>query len=300
MIFRKFIVGIVIALFLALSGCVKDMTIPVYFQIDSTDFTADYSTYGTASNKITDVWVTVNGTCVGAYELPALFPVLVSGKTKIQFSPGIMMNGLSTQRPAYPMYTTSTLTVDLKKDTIYKFHPSFTYEDYVKFAFKEDFEDAGLKFSAVENSPALEKTGNENEVFHYSGEINNYSGKINIVDTGSSFFEIVTNSTYPLIYTNTQYCFLEINYKMEVPSNDSVNLEIGIYANYLTGQIIQCPLIKVKQSSVWKKMYVNLSKTIHDQGAYMEDFTVYIKGTAKTGVNASYLFDNIKLIYIPY
>lgn len=284
---------------MSFTSCLKDMTTPVYFQIDSVDFSTDYTTYGTASHKITDVWVTVNGVSVGVYELPAKFPVLTSGKVKLQFSPGIMMDGISSRRPSYPMYTSHFETVDLEIDTIYSFRPSFTYASYVNFAFKEDFEDAGLKFTAIEGSPPLEKTGDPKDVFQHKGEVNNYSGKISVLDTGSSFFEIITNDAYALKNTNTQYCFIELNYKMDIPESDDINVEVGLYVNTTTGQTVQCPLIKIKKSSIWKKMYINVTETMHEQSTYMKDFTVYIKGTTQTGVTASCFFDNIKLVYTP-
>ncbi len=281
------------------SGCRKEMTIPVYFQIDSVDFAADYITFGTASHKITDVWVTVNGVSVGVYELPAIFPVLANGQSKIQISPGIMLDGLTAKRPSYPMYTTYITSENLKLDTIYKIRPSFSYANYVKVAFIENFEDAGMRFAAKENSPSLEKTGEASEVFYYPGEINNYSGKISIADTGASFFEIVSNDAFALKNTNTQYCFLELNYKMDVPLNETLTVEVGLYINNTTGPKVQYPLIKIKQSNSWKKMYINVTEAINNQNANMKDFTIYIKGTTQKGVAASCLLDNIKLLYIP-
>jgi len=297
--FFNYLFGLGISFLVIFSGCGKEMTIPVYFQIDSVDFTADYVAFGTASHKITDVWVTVNGTSVGVYELPAKFPVLASGQSKIQISPGIMLDGLTAKRPSYPMYTTYITSENLKVDTVYQFYPSFTYADYVKVAFIEDFEDAGMKFTAKENSPSLKKTGETNEIFYYPGEINNYSGKISIADTGASFFEITSNDAFSFKNTNTRYCFLELNYKMQIPKNDTLIVEVGLYVNNITGTKVQFPLIKIRQSEVWKKIYINVTETINSQSATMKDFTFYIKGTTRKGVTASCLFDNIKLLYVP-
>lgn len=319
----KFFLEIGVLFFFLLSGCNKNMQTPVYFQIDSVDFAADYTVYGTASHKITDVWVTVNGISLGVYELPAKFPVLAEGRSKIQFSPGIMMDGLTTKRPVYPMYTTCIVSADLLEDSVYTFHPSFTYEDYVKFAFKEDFEDAGFKFTAIDTGAQLQKTGAEDLVFYYPGEINNFSGKVIISKQTGSFFEIITNDAFTLRYSNTRYCFLELNYRMDVAGESAsgfeqnvnffnntqknalseigdMEVEVGIYANLVTGITKQSPLIKIKPSKSWKKMYINVTETINNQSTFLKDFKVYIKGTSKDGVVATCFFDNIKLVYIPY
>lgn len=307
--YSKFFLEIGIFFLLILSGCNKEMKIPVYFQVDSVDFAADYSIYGTASHKITDVWVTVNGISLGVYELPAKFPVLAEGRTKIQFSPGIMMNGLTTKRPVYPMYTTYLLTKELQPDSVYSFKPSFTYENYVAFAFKEDFEDAGFKFTAIDTGAQLQKTSPEDSIFYYSGELNNYSGKITISNQTGSFFEIITNEAFALRYNNTRYCFLELNYCMNTGDNnqkeallslEDLEIEVGIYANLVTGLTTQNPLIKIRPSTTWKKMYINVTEAINSQSSLLKDFTVYIKGTTKEGMTANCMFDNIKLMYIPY
>lgn len=296
---KKLIFGTFTLLYFIFTGCNKDMTIPVYFQIDSVDFAADYTQYGTASHKITDVWVSVNGVGVGVYELPAKFPVLASGQAKIQLSPGIMMNGLSSKRPNYPLYTTYITNLNLEKKQTYRFNPTFTYEKYVQLAFMEDFEDAGIKFEQIENSPSIQKTGDESSLFHYPGEINNYSGIVNITDTNANFFEIHTIESFLYNYTQTKYCFLELNYKYKVSNkNDSTNLEVGIYVKRTTGNTEQCPIIRIKHTDTWKKMYINLTEIINKQGLYLSSFTIYIKGTTQAGGTATFLFDNIKLMYV--
>jgi len=45
------------------------------------------------SSRISDVWVYVDNKFLGAYELPARFPVLKTGKQKILLTPGIELNG---------------------------------------------------------------------------------------------------------------------------------------------------------------------------------------------------------------
>jgi hypothetical protein len=73
-----------------------DQTIPSYIHIDKITV-VDNPTLneGSLSNKITDAWVYVDEELIGAFELPATFPVLKKGKHKISIHPGIKLNGIS-------------------------------------------------------------------------------------------------------------------------------------------------------------------------------------------------------------
>ena len=81
-----------------LAACNRDMQVPAYLYVDRTLLTTNYAEQGTASANISDVWVTVDGTNRGVYELPALFPLLASGTTKVQLQAGIKKNGVSSIR----------------------------------------------------------------------------------------------------------------------------------------------------------------------------------------------------------
>jgi hypothetical protein len=45
-------------------------------------------------------------------------------------------------------------------------------------------------------------------------------------------------------------------------------------------------------------MYINLTEIINKQGLYLSSFAIYIKGTTQAGGTATFLFDNIKLMYV--
>ena len=80
---------------LNLTSCQKfegDQTIPAYVRIDTVLFTADYVTQGSSTHKITDAWVYVDDQLIGVYELPSTFPVLASGKHKLEIRVGIKLN----------------------------------------------------------------------------------------------------------------------------------------------------------------------------------------------------------------
>jgi len=87
--------------------------VPSYIEVPAFKVTSDYATQGTNSSKVTDVWVYAGGEYIGTYELPARFPVLLSGSREITFGAGIMANGIASTREAFPFYRFSTVTVDL-------------------------------------------------------------------------------------------------------------------------------------------------------------------------------------------
>jgi len=81
-----------------------DQTIPAFIRIDTISLTSDYFTEGANTHNISDAWVYVNDQIIGAFELPALIPVLAKGTNKLEIRPGIKLNGISSTRAPYPFY----------------------------------------------------------------------------------------------------------------------------------------------------------------------------------------------------
>ena len=74
-----------------LGSCNKfkgDQTIPAYIRIDSIYVYTDYENQGAPTSNITDAWVYINNEAIGAYELPAVFPVLAKGLTEVRVDEG--------------------------------------------------------------------------------------------------------------------------------------------------------------------------------------------------------------------
>ncbi len=287
-IWSLFVLSAVVGLF---SSCDKDMSYPVYLQVDSALVTTNYPTQGTASSYVSDVWVTVNGKNMGTYEIPAIIPVIASGPANVQLEAGIKMNGVAVKRPYYPFYTADVRQMQLESKKTYTLTPSFTYEPRTIFEFKEDFEDAGIKFSAVEGSASLSKTSDPSLIFSYPKEVNHYSGLI-ALRPDETFFEVQTSYSFPKKET---YCFMEMNYRI------THNIEVGLYYHY-NGRTIQYPICGIYGSTVrgnaeWKKIYINLTEALNSS-SYISHFEIYVKGVKNVGDSATYLFDNIKVLYI--
>ena len=295
---RKPITLIILGIFgFVFFSCSPEMEIPSYIYIEDVQFSSK-DEQGTASCKIPCVFITVNGTDIGCYQLPALIPVIASGKTKIQVSAGIKLNGLSQQQVVYPFYTIYDEMVNLTKERVDTLYPSFTYNDMTKFAWIENFEQASLKFFSTVGA-SLEKTNDSALMFHYPGETNNYSGIINVSSTDSlNYFEIKSNAIN--FNSNTaQDCFIELNYSF------TEDVEVGIYchSNDPNYRSMKVDIVNVKgnKNLEWNKIYVNLTdemrKATQPTNVKMDYFEVYMKSGVPKGESGRFLFDNIKLVY---
>ena len=153
---------------LIIYSCSKDKflaEIPSYLNIESINLETE-SYEGSDSHNITDVWVTMDGNFLGAFELPSLIPILSDGEHEFRISPGIKVNGISATRIIYPFYEISDLfMIDggvynivnsnilcLYRDSIITINATTSYKDNLEFLFIEDFEDAGLIIDTSENS----------------------------------------------------------------------------------------------------------------------------------------------------
>lgn len=269
------------------SSCEKtnsDELIPSYIQIDTISLQANYSSQGTSSSKITDAWVYVDDELIGAFELPAKFPVLKEGSHKLTIRSGIKMNGIASTRIYYPMYASLVQTVNLEKEKTTRFKQvSTTYDDNTIFYWKEAFEDGGISLESTDSSYVdLSKTSDALKVFEGF-----YSGIVNL-DAEHDFFEVKTSEAYELAKGGTPV-FLELNYK----SNNS--FIVGLLSNF-SGYTVQTSAMLIYPSEKWNKIYVNLT-TIINENSLASNYNVYVGAVLDEDVEqAEILFDNFKLV----
>ena len=137
-IFASLFVIITVLLF----SCKKEPNggVPIYLEIDTALLNTN-ADQGSASHKITDVWVTANGRQMGAFQLPTKIPILASGDVRIIISAGIKDNGIANSRAEYPFYSVvEDVITNTKNGETYKYTPQFTYAPFAKVNFNEDFE----------------------------------------------------------------------------------------------------------------------------------------------------------------
>lgn len=258
--------------------------VPAYIHIDSIALSTQ-AQEGTNSNKITDAWVYIDGQTIGAFELPATIPILMSGKHQIDIRPGIKINGIGATRAIYPFFKPFIAEIDLTAKATTKLSPTTSYYDGIIFDFIEAFEPPGTIFERTTNSDTSIMLENKE-----CTPMNNGSyGKI-CIDSLHPIFEFSTIKTFSLPKTGKP-AFIELDYKCNTP------FIVGVIINRSNGSSETHPVIVVNNAASWNKIYVNLSELIQrEQSA--TSYKVFIGSQTQTSIGAGTIYlDNIKLIH---
>lgn len=248
-------------------------------------------TQGTAANGIIDAWVYVNDQPVGVYELPCLVPMLTEGKQKITIYAGIKDNGIGEERNKYTFYQPYiTYDVDLVPGQIDTMKgtvaPVVTYYPASDIdIWYENFDDASIGFVAETNSDAgVTYIGDSTTAFEGNG-----MGKIELTSS-MDFARVHTSQTFTLP-KNGKPVYVEINY------NTNNSMAIGVQTIIGTDVTNYDNTVIVPTSGVWKKMYVNLTDVVSEQGSATQ-FKFIITMSKDDGITtAENYIDNFKVVY---
>ncbi len=265
---------------------------PAFVQIGAFCLETDGPREGSASQKITEAWLSLDGQFLGAYSLPARVPVLGSGQHIISLRPGIRDNGISTSPAVYPFYRDVERTLDLQPGAEFSIDPCTAYDARARFAFIEDFESGRPVFGEVltgSSANALRPVGED----AFEGT---YSGRIHLT-RDDPVVEIATLDRYRELDNGGSFLYLEINFKSEVPvlfglmGYDDSAPERGI-ALYDPGFL---------PSDNWNKIYFNFTPLLLQADA--DAYRVVLQATLpqEEGVytmdEASIWLDNLKLVH---
>ncbi|MBS4057152.1 MAG: hypothetical protein KKD74_06540 [Bacteroidetes bacterium] len=267
-----------------------DQTIPAYLRIDTISLTTDYFTEGAGTHNITDAWVFVNDQLIGAFELPATFPVLATGVNKVEIRPGIKINGISATRAPYPFYKPYIIEAfNFVEDSVQVLHPTTSYYGTSNFAWLEDFEGSSISLEKTSKSDTtINKTAPANSPEAWLSEYSAYSGKIHLTGDFKKF-EVATFNSYVLPGKGAPV-FLEMDYKCDRAFG------VGLFVKN-SNTILTLPLVIMNKTTGWKKIYINLGPTITDypNAQYIKVYFDSDLGTEAT--DAQYFIDNLKIVY---
>ncbi|MCX6256590.1 MAG: hypothetical protein NTW49_01600 [Bacteroidia bacterium] len=253
--------------------------IPSYLKIDTIRLTTNPS-QGKNTSSITDVWVYIDGSIVGVYEMPATFPVLATGRHHVTLYPGIKKNGIAATRIIYPFYTWFDKDTTLAEKGIMTINPTVRYNDSTKFSWIEDFEDAGLTIDTTYRSQVPIR------IIH---DGNNNQAGYAYLDSSQTLFECRSNGSYVFPLSSSPV-FLEMDYK------NTIVVTVGLFITKAT-TIFQQPVIYLNPTSTWKKICIDLTyytQTTTDAINYSIFFGMLKTDTLTT---ASLTLDNIKLVH---
>jgi hypothetical protein len=281
---------LIIPVFLLVTGCTKTTIegIPSYLAIDTISLKVT-PMQGTASQKISDAWVYAGNELIGAFELPARFPVLKSGTTQIAVFAGIKLNGINETRVPYPFYMQFKKDITLERELVDSLgHLTFSYLEGTKFAWQEDFEQVNLSLDVTARSQVNFVRAQLPELataFPY--ENNAYAAKV-VIPSDTLIFECVSHDAFNLPTSGTPV-FLELNYK----TNNAFTVGVFVNGSFAS----QKPILVINPSSTWNKIYVNLTPTVSANAGAIS-FSVFF--TARKSIEvpkAEIYFDNIKLLH---
>jgi hypothetical protein len=254
-----------------------------YIRVDSFSLQTDYPNEGSNSTKITDAWVLVDNKYLGTIPLPAVIPAIGEGSHTVSIKAGILENGISASRAAYPKYASFDTVLSFTAGDTFHLHPVIRYAQGVYFPQLEDFDDANLTVQSTNVNYAPLVIIQQTDPDSYQGN----SGKTTL-DAMHTTFEIASTFPFPLPLNVPVY--LELNYKCDV------DFSIGVYIT-TTNSVIKNDLLSVRATPVWKKIYVTLSELggVIPEGLEEKIYIHSDLGTTLTSANL--FFDNLKVIY---
>ncbi|HBB90802.1 MAG: hypothetical protein A2X22_02350 [Bacteroidetes bacterium GWF2_49_14] len=258
--------------------------IPALIKIDTVLVKVTNFDQGSASHKMTNIWISVGGKNLGVYETPTMIPCLETGPQWIYLRPGIKMNGIAGSRVAYPFfepYELNEFILESGKTTVIT--PTTTYKKECKFPWMEDFEDAGVSFDYPSYSDSIFRNQSD------SVKEGRFSGAI-YLDKQHQYFEANSSTDFVLPGTGTMI-LLEFDYK------SNTGLESGVYV-ITDGAAVWNSLVYIKPSATWNRIYIDLHSTVgYETNA--DAFRIGLRaewdstGLAKQGI----IMDNLKLIH---
>lgn len=288
---------------LLFTSCSKDREAekPVYLSIPEILLTTDYISEGTSSNKITTVWIVVNGDPAGVFEIPCTVPVLLNeGNNRITLHPGINLNGITSTRAIYEGYESMNFDLTYSPsgkataDTllIEEANRTTKYLDRITVNVFEDFDGTGLNLEKTPRSDTnIRKTSDTTEIFINSQNPNEDNGKAGVlyVTKSRDFGEIATTEEFQLPIGGANV-YLEMNYKCNIP------FIVGVIANNPDG-IVQQPTYAVAPKEDWNKIYINLVTEVSANNN-ASGYKIFFMAEHIEGVDTGKVFmDNLKLVY---
>ncbi len=231
------------------------------------------------SHRITDIWLYVNDKFQGVYPIGSVMPVITSGAADIKMYGGIENNGISSTRLPYTFYNSYSFTLNFEEHKTYTITPEFRYKE--NLVIKPDDFDAGGSFYlptgdstyALIADPAKVWGGSGHSVFMSMSDAKPTAG--------------IQASAPQYLPVGGVDAYLELDYKC--------NQEVTV--GLICGDGIETrPVLTLRPSTEWKKIYVSLTSAASTQPTY-NYYKVYISAFKESGVDHPEIYlDNIRLI----
>ncbi len=281
---RANILLLIVILFLFFTSCEiinPGEDVPSYIRVESISLVTDSVTQGSASNKITDVWLYVDDQPLGVYEMPVSIPVLAGGTHYISVRAGIIVNGIAATRVYYPFYTFYNDTINLIRGSVTTISPVVHYFSGTIFALEESFSGPGYD---IVRSTASDTT------YQVINNQNSFEGGTGAayLDASHPVFECEPFDSLQLPMNSPVY--MELNYK----SNTDFSVSMRAITSQLTYNIF---VLNIRATTEWKKIYINLTDWLAlYPGAYGYKPYIHLERNSDVG-DAQLFFDNFKVVH---
>jgi hypothetical protein len=244
--------------------------IPSYIYIDTIGLESDILTQGYCSIHAPVVWVDAGGVDMGAWELPALIPILKDGEMNIIISAGVKKAAISDfyRSPFYDIFTKKITLTKTKIDTVI---PIVKYSPRTSFLFNEDFEST-LKFNNI-------NTANEHAPI--------FGAKAGVLYT-SDLQKVTQTNNYIEISDSTKEMYLEFDYKTNI---DTAMMFVNLR---FEGDNVSTIVGLIRAGTSWKRAYYPIHEYVNTRiKKYKLEFAIFLPD----GKNSSTIFlDNIKVV----
>ncbi|MEI6019579.1 MAG: hypothetical protein WCR21_00480 [Bacteroidota bacterium] len=267
-----------------LSSCKKYASAPEAFFIQPGQINmAVQSNQGSASHKITDLWVYVDGFFKGVYPIENKIPIVSNGKkVKISILGGIKNNGISSTRLFWPLFNSIEFDTLVENEKVIQRDFTFSYNTTTTFKWVENFDNNGQSMIRSSNSAASTvsmQIVSSNESFE-----NKYL-ELKILG-GGIFAQIETYSSFNIPLSNSNV-YLELNYKCNNPFTIALigdNTEVKDVFTFNT-------------QSNWNKAYIQLASTVNSQPV-SNNYKICFYMVKTEAEEPRILLDNLKLVFL--
>lgn len=240
---------------------------------------------GALSHDISQAFVNMDGKMLGAFELPAKFPVIGEGEHKFVILPGVINNGISATKRRYPFMEQYEQTVNLVKGDTITISPATQYYEDLNFLI-EDFETPSIQFDYANESDIQITRENDPAIVQWGG----YYGSIVLNNTDSLFSGVTTFGQ--VLPKQGAEVYLEFDYM------NSNSLLTGV-VSYGNGTYHEDPNIQLnpQDDPEWKHIYLDLKEIISFRTSSPYNDMSFTAILDEIDTDQFVYLDNIKVIY---
>lgn len=280
---RHFVFIILVSSLFLEYGCGEANEIPAYLHIQPFSISV-LPSQGTARQNLSDAMVFINEEYLGIFELPATFPVLSLGATRVRVYPVVRQNGLRSNPVINPMFTFDSMTLNLRANITDTIRPRTTYSASTQISYIESFESTNHSFGYnYDKNTRLRFISTEGGYENKSGQIILTRGDTNIVMQKASTSRFLLPSNY-------QNLFLEMDYKCDS--------ELGVgFIGFDPQTLTETALIKTYlfPRKTWNKVYVNI--TSEAKATRSSEIRFYVASRLSDTLSRGEIWiDNLKIL----